>query len=802
ELLEDYQILDPSEIPEFNVEAIFPAKQLESQLTTLAELEPGLSLDKYRDRWQDAVQRLEAVSKMPRVKVNQRALQTAHKEVLGFFSGLRSELGKALADRSDPTGWHANLASFAPDTPALGDSWRRRVEALVPLSDLPVLAADNNVYIERRQSVDKWVEAYQELQNFLMSLQLPAVPGSVSRERQARFDVINDQFKALATESMVAFIDGLSQPFAADPSSRASFEAWQSAMEKELREPLSSLEAGLNDLELSLGGDGQGTFSGQISLMDRFWPQERPAPELDALYLAAQDMRTIDSSSSAPELFRIFEKSPWPGIRWAVWRKSQELDTWPRTRADLQYARELGLRLNASGLSSEDLDNTLYVFWQNAQIAASNRNARSELWDFMDEQKWDPGQLPEAWQYDRIVCSNLKAPIARVEREEALAVRNSFIQSLNKLGSVTTISSVKQFIANLNQLTFDQGRHIDPELLEQAGPGKAGWRMQDAEPTGKWVQYVWASENLKVNEGFDGYVLSFSLVESAGGDRFYISTDEVAAGLFFDWIDERAGWNSFRSRFPGNAFGSDQPQKDIEWRRGPRAWTLEDNGTLVVAYDWQLQSNTQGVPVAPGIDQGPSRFSPMNYLTGDAALDWAANLECRLPTPDEFVMAREWANSNLDDSNLRDSTWERQLRYLLEGSTSPSFDRWPDLECFAPDGVVFVRGKDAKAATDTNDGILWFMEVGTPGSDPSKILNLHGNVAEFLSATESGNFLVVGGSAISPAEVDWKTPYPVPGDSSMGFSDVGFRMAFDAPVPLPGRILLEAFGGAPELPLN
>ena len=96
-------------------------------------------------------------------------------------------------------------------------------------------------------------------------------------------------------------------------------------------------------------------------------------------------------------------------------------------------------------------------------------------------------------------------------------------------------------------------------------------------------------------------------------------------------------------------------------------------------------------------------------------------------------------------------------------------------------------------------GLIWFKEVGTENSNPLQVLNLRGNVSEYQYDADENQFYIVGGSALSPAEQAWDDPYKLDEASGNGFSDVGFRIVFNAPIPLPGRVLLEGISQAPNL---
>jgi hypothetical protein len=73
-----------------------------------------------------------------------------------------------------------------------------------------------------------------------------------------------------------------------------------------------------------------------------------------------------------------------------------------------------------------------------------------------------------------------------------------------------------------------------------------------------------------------------------------------------------------------------------------------------------------------------------------------------------------------------------------------------------------------------------------------RLRHLLGNVAEYLFDESSKQFFVAGGSALSPPEIDPLKSYPVDLRlASEGFSDVGLRLAFNAPGGVAGRSRLQ-----------
>lgn len=182
----------------------------------------------------------------------------------------------------------------------------------------------------------------------------------------------------------------------------------------------------------------------------------------------------------------------------------------------------------------------------------------------------------------------------------------------------------------------------------------------------------------------------------------------------------------------------------------------------------------------------------MQYLSPHAAVLAARLAGCRLPTVDEWTAA----GGAVGATNLRDATWKKEHDHLRQfASSGPEF---PGAGLFWPVGVTRKSPlDDDQSAVSNDDNWVWFAPV-TAGE--GKFKHLAGNVAEYvtheavdwesLAATREAvdgalgkgeKVRIVGGSALSPAEVKLDQAYPLTPQSREGYSDVGFRLAFGAP---------------------
>jgi hypothetical protein len=217
----------------------------------------------------------------------------------------------------------------------------------------------------------------------------------------------------------------------------------------------------------------------------------------------------------------------------------------------------------------------------------------------------------------------------------------------------------------------------------------------------------------------------------------------------------------------------------------------------------------------PQLGGMPSDRHPIQYVSAQAALYYAAALGCRLPTATEWrqALAASGATAAKGDWNLRDQTWEAFRAYAAEQSIA--FEHWPDRGSFPADPAA------PPSSLPGNDKVLLYRPA--PSAD-QKFHDLVGNVAEFVlqepdafarwrdkkavlerkewTAAEVKSFLsnttdavaVIGGSAVSAPQVP--VDQPLRADrADKGYSDVGLRPAFTAPTQSPAERLKWVLAG-------
>jgi hypothetical protein len=335
----------------------------------------------------------------------------------------------------------------------------------------------------------------------------------------------------------------------------------------------------------------------------------------------------------------------------------------------------------------------------------------------------------------------------------------------------------------------DEARLLHP-LIDDLGPAGAGWSVvresiRTSEERGvESVEFASPGPS-PVRVRFERTPLERSAQQAQAGapqGRAFIATREASVALVAHVLATHAEREKLRAllwRFPA----------DADPRQGPRAWEWTNSGGIAPAQRWaraQEESAPQAGPCA-----APSGDTPMNYVSPEAARALADAMGCRLVSASEWSEllpasavgattapepAPEERAHETSAPNLRDVSWGAQASLFAKvgaRALAPAGDI-----CWPADAEPIATASDLAPATDTDDACAWFWPVDHgPRSGP--FVNVIGNVAEWVAGPD-GSVLVAGGSALSPAMVDRKAAVAIdPVRASRGYSDVGFRLAFD-----------------------
>jgi hypothetical protein len=358
-----------------------------------------------------------------------------------------------------------------------------------------------------------------------------------------------------------------------------------------------------------------------------------------------------------------------------------------------------------------------------------------------------------------------------------------------------------------------------PPLLSQCGPGSVkGWQMRSG-ATRDHCSFICPGS---------GDTLEFLHVHVPDQADCYLCTTETPVALMQHLLKGDAASVSTMETL--NA--SSSPLKP-----GMRVWSF-DNKSVSVDLDDEDYSKCFVV--------SPADQLPVQIVTPQAAFYLSRRVGCRLPTSHEWTAAYTGAK-NSSNANMRGFAtlgWKVRDREFAKLLTNPNRDTdyWPDDNIFlgnldpskvkdhANAGIWTTSALAAiggSAASDTSSTpLLWplsslqssggfgFRTVGDSENFSGVFHDLIGNVAEYamdqpallaekvpvtpplskdeivrhvndwFSPPHMATVSVIGGSALSPPDLDPTKPYPLPKDQNQ-FADVGFRLAFTDPASLP-----------------
>lgn len=291
--------------------------------------------------------------------------------------------------------------------------------------------------------------------------------------------------------------------------------------------------------------------------------------------------------------------------------------------------------------------------------------------------------------------------------------------------------------------------------------------------------------------------------------RTYLSATEVTVGVFNDAVKTQPALvdQAFlvkKEQLKG-AFAWDRAGREIAASKGGAGEGADPYGWLATHIALQ---NAGIAPYPAGLERAigqPSARHPMQQVASQVAAQAAAAIGCRLPTEAEWAQALSMAGSG-ERANVRDASWKKFNDYLkdvAEGRVPPKAGRaapprdqlpWPDQSIFSLQQVIPNKW-NAEPVVSEDDGAVWFRPVPEPDG---KFHDLLGNVAEWLKAPESASArdrFLIGGSALSPKEIEPTAVQRRQIPNAVTYADVGFRLAFDAvggtapaPEPLIARL--------------
>ena len=418
-------------------------------------------------------------------------------------------------------------------------------------------------------------------------------------------------------------------------------------------------------------------------------------------------------------------------------------------------------------------------FWSAAVTASADIDAFRSALDAMDLFGGSTDSLPGTLKFvqfvlkqrqfladDRSMFSAGGEPV-REWKQSILSTIDSTLGDSQE----TFVAAFRERVSSINP--DEESEEVD---LGKVGPGiNPAWKMSSVAADGT-VTYRW-----------EQYDLDFRPVDDGTGNVTYVCTIEVPVGLFVQWyMDFPQALDGVRDLISANQTG-------VESRTGPQTWMTDIDGQPDLTFNWISLSPSWELRHYSQQPKNPKPYDehPIQYVSPRLALSIAGAFNCRLVRPSEYKVLLEGVS--IDDAgwNRRDLTWANHQQHIVATNAAmlSSDPPWPDNGIFVPQDVPVERAASAKPSVTTDDGLLWFSDVYM-SETAAPFLHIVGNVAEFAYDDENDQFFVIGSSSLSPPEIRPDTPFAInPDDASSGFSDVGFRLAFDMPVNTPGAML-------------
>jgi hypothetical protein len=518
----------------------------------------------------------------------------------------------------------------------------------------------------------------------------------------------------------------------------------------------------------------------QVLAADGWIARIRALPSEIPALAAMLEVGRIRGLTAPVELVEVVAASRFSNAaRWTAWRRLGQLDALPDTAAAWeQYAS--AYRAFSSGLPTA-VQPLLGgpEFWNRAARAAASLETLESAFAARELFGGDLAALPDRQRFAHFIMQqrrmvDAERSIFSAEGPRVAQWRDAILGELGVEFADSELPAAGAFIEAV--------RRVDPDVagervaLATLGPGALpGWQTVGEDADGA-VTYRWS--------GFD---LPFRPVDVGAGDLYYLSTVEMPVGLVIQWFFENEpAWSALRA-------GTASWLTADAGRSGPLTWAPDDEGRPDYVMQWQSVSPRWELLqyARPLPDPRPADEHPIQFIPPELAQAFASSFNCQLPGPILYQTVLRQAAVDRAIWNRRDQTWATQRDHIARTNERllTGDPPWPDQGAFVPAAVDVSRAAAAVPAVAYDDGQLWFSEVYSM-PEPQPFLHLVGNVAEYARDPETGRFYVVGGSALSPPEVQPDVLYPVaPDEAGGGYSDVGFRLAFAVPRNTPGAQL-------------
>jgi len=751
-------------------------QRLRGELATVAS---GPEADKFGGRQRELEQAWEALRGQRLVRKESFRLGEAARTVLVDLARLSSDLSGEVARRVDPAGWMQQLRTinFA-ESPVIQAEWHRQREDWLQASNTQALKADLRQFVAARARADR-VERF--LRQLAVSAALPegfpadeVLDDALARDLKVRLHSAREHALTKLVEMAAWTAEGPAESeeeFWRKPTVRPVISDYLQVYDrlKGFGTDITRIEVFLQD-----GEAWQGLPKGMFDKWRGDWATPDTFAGLPRISAMIQRATTLDGLCALKDRALLVAAVQRQSLAEAItaWRRLGELPNWLHDSADFTTEEQLVAVLkqkvdaelknpnHRSSLHGE-LAKRLRDRWQ---AALQRANAEADFIRLFTALTWfgvSESELTPAHQFNLLLHQLRAGRWTSLSKADARAARDDAILALSR-ATGTEPHRIQTLTEQLRAVDFETGS-VD---LATVGPAKVDWKLESAADPDRPV-YTWTI-------GARTHRLEFVRLPVAGLNVYFCAT-EIPVQLFLDWVEYRTLGKQViaAQQLMLDDFGSGRPA------RGPRSVIARKDGA-----SWRLSRATSGwrdastERISPAENEPrPSELSPINYVSFAAAQLFAGDLNCRLPTSEEWQSAAQverTAGAARTRPNLRDARWGRQMEFQ-----NGLVDKvWPDSDVFVPAALVakVPTGSQAKIAGADDDGVLWFSEVRHSATPPP--WHVIGNVAELVIGP-GGKPGVIGGSALSAPEMIPEQFWEIDrGNERRGFADVGFRPAF------------------------
>ena len=709
---------------------------------------------------------------------------------------LDGELSNALLlVRPDAVGWLSRVRAIriGPAGSALALEWSERSNRLIGVVTAAGLTRDPAGFRSLR-------DRHRQLEVFFTGLAgehglaaLPVFEGAdLSPEIRRDLRVAGDQRREEAATRLLKLVNweddvprGTVESFLISEPAKGVFSELQSA----LRE----LEDFGRDLAKVSGLLGQG-FALDEGIQSAFEPgrskpvfsQVAASDSIRGIADQIEELRRLEGET-AISVLTAATNSPRLSVSLTAWRRLAGQTAWPAAveltqaaavNAAVQSRLEREIRdLNRRTALRNEIAKVSFRQWRATLRSARDNATINAVFSLMDSFAVKEDDLAPRERFNLALWRQKGTDWRALSIAALAAKRDESVRQLRAIPGLTLDEPVQAYLRELEQMPLGEQTAAKVDL-SQLGPGSAGW-TGTALPDGRSVLYRWRGAT-------EEHQLAFQLVESDKCVPFFLCTTTLPIGLVIDLLAAKPAVRKRCEPWMSACLGGLEDP-----RTGPQIWLYKADQGLSMNDRWAVQTPELPKPMYPNNlppPAPPNRHHPLQYIPPGAALYLAREvMGCRLPSPQEW-QALDLGAPDQAGVNVRDAMWQREHDYLVAAGVM--LDSPIEADIFMPKEVGNIkRGREAAAvAPQVNDGLLWFAEVE---KDAQPVFHhLRGNVEEYLSDETGTHFWIAGGSALSPPEVDPAVPYRIDPDPAMantGFSDVGVRLAFNAPGSLTGR---------------